>query len=88
MAATENLSESVGVAPACFSMGVARSTLYYNRQPKQEPKPRPKSARALTDGERQAVLDELHNDRFVDKSPEGTGQVDVFLPLCDSGYLQ
>jgi len=83
MAATENLSESVGVAPACFSMGVARSTLYYQRQPKQDSKPRPKPGRALTNGERQKVLDELHNDRFVDKSPG-----EVWATLLDEGtYL-
>jgi len=69
MAATENLAGAVGVAPACESMGVARSTLYYQRREVQEPKPRPKPARALTDGERQKVLDQLHDDRFVDKSP-------------------
>jgi putative transposase len=83
MAATENLSGAVGVAPACESMGVARSTLYYQRQPKQEPKPKPKPARALTDGERQKVLDELHGDRFVDKSPG-----EVWATLLDEGtYL-
>jgi len=83
MAATENLSGAVGVAPACESMEVARSTLYYQRQPKQEPKPRPKPARALTDGERQKVLDELHGDRFVDKSPG-----EVWATLLDEGtYL-
>ncbi|MCK5724888.1 MAG: IS3 family transposase, partial [Gammaproteobacteria bacterium] len=83
MAATENLSGAVGVAPACESMGVARSTLYYQRQPKQEPKPKPKPARALTDGERQKVLDELHGDRFLDKSPG-----EVWATLLDEGtYL-
>ena len=83
IAATENLSGAVGVAPACESMGVARSTLYHQRQPKQEPKPRPKPARALTDGEREKVLDELHDDRFVDKSPG-----EVWATLLDEGtYL-
>lgn len=83
MAATENLAGAVGVTPACESMGVARSTLYYQRREVQEPKPRPKPARALTDGERQKVLDQLHADRFVDKSP---GQ--VWATLLDEGtYL-
>jgi len=83
MAATENLAVSIGIAPACDGMGVARSTLYHQRQPKQEPKPRPKTARALTDRERQKVLDELHNDRFVDKSPG-----EVWATLLDEGtYL-
>jgi len=83
MAATERLARTVGVSPACESMGVARSTLYNQRQPKQEPRPRLKPARALTDGERQRVLDELHGDRFVDKSPG-----EVWATLLDEGvYL-
>jgi putative transposase len=84
MTATENLAGAIGVAPACESMGVPRSTLYYQRRyPKQEAKPRPKPARALTDGERQKVLDELHDDRFVDKSPG-----EVWATLLDEGtYL-
>jgi len=84
MTATENLAGVIGVAPACDSMGVTRSTLYYQRRdPKQEAKPRPKPARALTDGERQKVLDELHDDRFVDKSPG-----EVWATLLDEGtYL-
>ncbi len=73
MAATESLAGHIGVVPACESMGVARSTLYYQRrqaqEPEQEPDSRPKPARALNDGEKQKVLDELHSDRFVDKSP-------------------
>jgi len=83
MAATENLAGAVGVAPACESMDVARSTLYYQRREAQEPKPRPKPARALKDGERQKVLDELHCDRFVDKSPG-----EAWATLLDEGiYL-
>jgi putative transposase len=87
MEATENLAGTVGVAPACESMGVARSTLYYQRreaqEPKEEPKPRPKPVRALSDGERQKVLDQLHCDRFVDKSPG-----EVWATLLDEGvYL-
>jgi putative transposase len=83
MAATENLAGAVGVAPACESLGVARSTLYYQRREAQEPKPRPKPVRALKDGERQKVLDELHCDRFVDKSPG-----EAWATLLDEGvYL-
>jgi putative transposase len=82
MAATESLAGTIGVAPACESLGVARSSLYYQRRA-QEPKPRPKPARALNDGERQKVLDELHCDRFVDKSPG-----EAWATLLDEGvYL-
>ena len=83
MTATENLAESVGAAAACESLGVARSTLYYQRREVQEPKPRPKPVRALTEGERQKVLDVLHDDRFTDKSPG-----EVWATLLDEGcYL-
>jgi putative transposase len=83
MTATENLAGAIGVAPACEGLGVARSTLYYQRREAQEPRPRPKPARALTDGERQEVLDELHGDRFVDKSPG-----EAWATLLDEGvYL-
>jgi putative transposase len=83
MGATENLARAIGVVPACESMGVARSSLYYQRRETQEPKSRPKPERALTDGERQKVLDELHCDRFVDKSPG-----EVWATLLDEGvYL-
>ena len=71
--AAENLAENVGVAPACEGMGVARSTLYYKRtrkqHPKAEAKSRPSPPRALDQKEIQQVLDMLHCERFVDKSP-------------------
>jgi len=85
--AAENLAKHVGVAPACQSIGLARSTLYYqrlrNREPVEEPKPRPRPARALDDQERQKVLDVLHSERFVDKAP-----AEVWAALIDEGvYL-
>ena len=69
--ATENLAENIGVSPACEGMGVARSTLYYKRTRKQHPdvKSRPSPPRALDQKEKQQVLDMLHCERFVDKSP-------------------
>ena len=84
MTATENLAGAIGVAPACESLGVARSSLYYQRrEPKQEARPRPKPPRALNDGEKQKVLEELHCARFVDKSP-----AEVWATLVDEGvYL-
>jgi len=41
--AAENLAENIGVAPACESMGVARSTLYHKRTRKRHPKEATKS---------------------------------------------
>ncbi len=80
--AAENLAKHVGVAPACQSIGLARSTLYYqrvrNREPVEQPNPRP--ARALDDKERQQVLDVLNSERFVDKAP-----AEVWATLIDEG---
>ena len=55
--ATESLAENIGAAPACKSMGIARSTLYYKRTRKQHPKEkaksRPSPPRALDQEEKQ-----------------------------------
>ncbi len=71
--ATESLAENIGVAPACKSMGIARSTLYFKRTQKQNSKKeatsRPSPPRVLDQKEKQQVLDILHCERFVDKSP-------------------
>lgn len=85
--AAENLAKHVGVAPACQSIGLARSTLYYqrvqSREPYQQPKPRPRPARTLDNQERQQVLDVLHSERFVDKAP-----AEIWATLIDEGvYL-
>jgi putative transposase len=55
----------------CQSVGLARATLYRRRQPARPltPTVRAASARALVPAERQAVLDVLHSERFVDQSP-------------------
>jgi putative transposase len=82
MEATEHLATDVGTAPACRAMGVPRSSVYAQRRgrykPKPAPRPRPTPQRALDDGERQAVLDELHSERFVDKAP-----AEVYATLLD-----
>jgi putative transposase len=55
----------------CHSVGLARATLYRRRQPawSSTPTVRAASSRALGLAERQAVLDVLHSERFVDQSP-------------------
>jgi len=83
--AVEDLSPVVGTRPACRALGVAYATIYRRRTP---PAPRPKrprkpSARALAPEERQAVLDVLHSERFIDQSP---GSVVATL-LDDERYL-
>jgi len=58
MAATETLSVAVGVGvlPAWESMGVARSTLYYQRQTKQAPKLRPRPAHSLVKKDKESLM--------------------------------
>jgi len=55
----------------CTGVGVSRAS-FYRRQRPASPRPRSvraASPRALQPSERQAVLDVLHSDRFVDQSP-------------------
>jgi putative transposase len=81
----EELSPLVGTLPACRALGAAPATVYRRRRP---PAPRPRCprrlpARALSEQEREAVLAELHSQRFVDCSP-----AQVWATLLDEGrYL-
>ncbi len=67
----QEMTPLVGTRPACRALGAAPATIYRSRRP-PEPRPRrprPVPVRALSDGERIAVLDVLHCERFVDCSP-------------------
>ena len=75
----------VGTAPACRALGASRSSLYRRRNPAgpRRARPRPASARALSGAEREAVLEQLRSERFVDCSP-----AQVWATLLDEGtYL-
>ena len=81
----EELAPTVGTRPACRALGASPATIYRRRRPpEQKPrKPRPKPARALSEAERGAVLEALHDERFVDSSPAA-----VLATLLDEGaYL-
>lgn len=81
MAAVKEQASETGVAPLCRALEVPRATLYRTWRRERLPvesRPRPKPVRALCDGERQAVLDELHSPRFVDKPP-----AQVYATLLD-----
>ena len=84
-AAVETLAPSVGLAPACRALGVARASVYRHRK---LPVPKTRSSRrplpcALAPLERTQVLDTLHEDRFVDRAPAA-----VYATLLEEGrYL-
>ena len=82
MMACQELSPDVGTAAACRSLDIARPTYYRRLEPRIEetPVPRPAPPRTLSVTERQAVLDILHTDRFVDKAP-----TEVYATLLDEG---
>jgi putative transposase len=82
MQSTEDLAPQVGIAPICEAIGISRASLYRRRRPRQ-PSPRPTPARALSEPERQEVLQVLHSERFVDAPP---AQVHATL-LEEGSYL-
>lgn len=69
MTAALELSEEIGILPACEALGVSRASLYRTLKPKAAGNPRPRPGRALSEAERQAVLDVCHSEAFVDKAP-------------------
>jgi len=71
MIAIEAVTTLGETAALCGSVGLARATLYRRRRPVEPSTARPRkpSSRALVPAERQAVLDVLHSERFVDQSP-------------------
>jgi putative transposase len=87
--AVEELAPLVGVAGACRAVGASRATRYRRQGAGGPPDPDRRSRkdvpqpRALSDAERQRVLDTLHCERFADTSVE-----EVYHTLIDEGvYL-
>jgi putative transposase len=81
----EELTPLIGTRPACQALGAAPATIYRRRRPPapRPRRPRPTPARALSEPEREAVLGELHSERFADSSP-----AQVWATLLDEGtYL-
>jgi putative transposase len=84
-ATVEQLTPLIGTRPACRALGASPATIYRRRRPpeRRPPKRRPVPVRALTQPERERVLEVLHSERFVDVSPEET-----YATLLDEGtYL-
>jgi putative transposase len=84
MTTVTEIGPRLGIAPACAALGVPRATYY--RRHRAHPAPvaaRRASPRALGDAERVAILDVLHEPRFVDLAP-----AEVYATLLDEGrYL-
>jgi len=72
----------VPIAQACAALGISRATLYRQTQPvKPTSVPvRGPSPRRLSDLERQALLDVLHSEEFVDQPPP-----EVYATLLSRG---
>ena len=86
MTAITTVTRTGETSALCASVGVSRASWYRRQRPAAPPRPRmarAASPRALRPGERQAVLDMLHSDRFVDQSP---AEVHATL-LEDQTYL-
>ena len=69
MTAVTTVTTPGETAALCASVGVSRASFYRRQRPAGPPRPRAAPPRALAPSERQAVLDVLHSDRFVDQSP-------------------
>ena len=83
--AVDGLAQQVGIVRACQLLGRSRAGHYRAQKPVMlGPAPRrPSAVNALTDTEREHVLDVLTSDRFVDKSV-----AQVWATLLDEGtYL-
>ena len=81
----EELTPLIGTRPACRALGASHATIYRRRIPPtpRPARPRRPPARALSAVEREAVLAELHSERFTDSSP-----AQVWATLLDEGrYL-
>lgn len=86
MEAVKRLAKVTSWTKACLALGVARVSAYrfFSRKANpSSPKWAPKPDRALSDDERQRVLDVLNSERFVDMPP-----AEVYATLLDEGvYL-
>ena len=62
-ATVEELTPLIGTRPACRALGASPATIYRRRRPPEPrpPRPRPTPARALSEPERERVLEVLHS---------------------------
>ncbi len=90
MSALNVLAPDIGLAPACAALRINRAGIYRaNLQrrrvvsPLPQPKPRPRAPLALSQLERQAMIEVLCSERFADCAPRT-----IYATLLDEGrYL-
>jgi putative transposase len=80
-----SLSHDVGKKPACEALLIPRATFYRHqnansKQSQQSTAVRPQPPQALDAEERQAVVEILHSDRFLDDTP-----YQIYATLLDEG---
>jgi transposase InsO family protein len=83
MDAFHELQPTTSIASACAALGVSRAGIYRQRAPARHnmpPKPRTACALALSQTERQNILEILDSERFVDVAP-----ATIYATLLDEG---
>ncbi len=83
MDAFHQLHPTAGVTSACSTLGINRAAIYRRRAPERHtmpPKPRSACVFALSQIERQDILDILDSERFVDVAP-----ATIYATLLDEG---
>jgi putative transposase len=80
MATVAEVGPRLGIAPTCAAFGLPRATYYRRQQPSGARPPRRPVPRALSAEEQTAVLEVLHEPRFVDLAP-----AEVYATLLDEG---
>src|SRR5512144_239078 len=83
MALVREFGPRHGVAATCAALGLPRATYYRAHRPPRAATPSRRSPRVLSATEAAAVLERLHEPRFVDRAP-----AEVYATLLDEGqYL-
>jgi len=84
MSSAQQLAQQVGIQKACKTLGIPRASYYrWLTPPASQPVNNTKHPLALSELERRLVLNMLHSDRFIDKSPG-----EIVPTLLDEGqYL-
>jgi putative transposase len=77
MQTVTDLGPRLGIAPTCGALGLSRASYYRSLRPKLEQRPR-SSPRSLSAAEHQAVIQVLHEPRFVDLAP-----AEIYAALLD-----